>query len=96
MIFATPAEWRRRRAGNIQAARRCREALTMLQHVTIDDVTWLTWPRFTAEDPIVREAVGQWVARARRAHRVALGREPVIPNFIYVNNATTIRGELYV
>ncbi|MDR3620518.1 MAG: hypothetical protein P4L85_14300 [Paludisphaera borealis] len=62
LIASCGAEgWRKNRSGYLQTARNCREALTD------PNGPW----GFGRDDERVKEAVGKWVARARKAHKLA-------------------------
>lgn len=69
------AKWLGKREQAMYMARRTRETLTDPQS---------NW-RYPPDDQRVAAAVRVWVDRARHAHAVAMGREPVIPNVI-INN----------
>jgi hypothetical protein len=77
--------WKRQRRENMQAARACRQALTNPHGY---------W-RYASDDYRVIEAVGSWVARARRAHAIFMGREPIAKSFICIHNDNVKGGQLY-
>jgi hypothetical protein len=81
-----PARWRNLRNSYLKAARDCRRTLTDPQG---------HW-RYAVDDPQVKKAVGFWVQRARRAHAIALGREPITENAVVIQDGQGIRGPLYV
>jgi hypothetical protein len=83
-LFSTE-RWRKNRAGYIEAARGCKEALTR------PDGFW----RYSPDDQRVKDAVGKWVARARRAHAIVMEREPVIQNFVVIDNDQIVQGAAY-
>lgn len=68
--------WRKARTEYMDAARACRDALTRA------DGYWC----YERTDPRVKIALGAWVQRARNAHAIALGRRPVMPNVIIIQN----------
>ena len=68
-------KWIRKRDEAIQMARDTRATLTR------PDGHW----RYPDDDPRVAKAVQFWVDRARRAHAIALGRQPIIRNIV-INN----------
>lgn len=80
------ASWKKKRADNIEAARRCKEVLT-------DANSYWKYP---PDHERVKEAVGTWISRARRCHAIFMGREPVIDNFIYIDGADQGTGPLFV
>lgn len=85
MPFFTAKEWKQRRDYHMIAARECREALTNPEGY------WKLQP----DDARVKEAMRFWVVKARRAHRISLGREPMIENFLYITSNQAIQGALY-
>lgn len=79
------ARWRQKRATNIAMARKTRATLTD---------TASHW-RYAPEDERVQKATAHYVRRARRAHAIAMGREPVIKDIVIVDNGGGYRGPLY-
>jgi len=80
-----PEHWKKYRTAMMTAARGCRIAL-----IRPDGVY-----RLSADDACVKIAVGKWVARARRAHALAMGREPVIERFSFIINEGIAYGSIY-
>lgn len=78
-------EWFKKRDGYMRGARGCKEALTR------SDGFW----RYAADDERVTAAVARWVGKARRAHAVAMGREPITERFTVISNSEVISGALY-
>ncbi len=66
------AHYRKSRKSNMIAARQNRDALTNPEGF---------W-KYAPDDERVKAATAKWVARARHAHAVAMGREPVIRNAV--------------
>lgn len=85
-ILTSAPEWRKKRREYFIAARACRDALTNPEGY---------W-RYDIQDERVKDAVGKWVARARKAHDFSLGRKPVIENFVMMNSQSVYQGNLYV
>lgn len=85
MQLTAKANWKRKRDESLSMARLTRITLTRL------DGFW----GYAPDDIRVAAAVSKWVELARRAHAVYMGREPIIPNFIYINNETVRTGALY-
>lgn len=81
----SPARWRTHRDNAMLSARACRAALT--------DPTGHY--RLAPDDQRVKDAVASWVAKARRAHAIALGREPVIRNMVVVDAEGAVSGAVY-
>ncbi len=77
--------WSKKRDSHIQAARECRAALTD------PSGHW----RYAPTDPRVEKAVRSWIALARRAHAIAMGRKPLIADFTYSGSDGSVRGILY-
>jgi hypothetical protein len=84
-LLTDAAHWRSKRAEYLQGARNCKETLTN------PNGHW----RYPPNDPRVNAAVAKWVIRARNAHAFALGRKPVIPNFLYMGPEGSYQGPLY-
>jgi len=74
--------WRKKRSEYLQYARQCRDTLVTKRGLSVDD-------------EVVKTAVMWWVKRARRAHAIVMGREPVIDNFVAITSHGTYKGELY-
>lgn len=79
--------WREKRAHNLIGARNCRKALT-------NPISSLM-PTYAKDDPVVKEAVGKWVARARRCHAMALGRKPVAENLVIIGRGGMYQGAMF-
>lgn len=75
-----PSHWFKKRDEYMRAARDCRDIL----HRTL-----------SAEDPRVRDAVNIWVSKARRFHAIAMNREPIIRNCIFISGSDVASGALY-
>lgn len=80
-----PEYWRNARKGYMDAARSCCAVLTD------PNGYW----KYKRDDTRVKKALAAWVHRARNAHAFALGRKPVIPNFISINGGQVKQGALY-
>jgi hypothetical protein len=92
--LSTPEQWKKNRASYMEAARSCREALTVPKYSIWNDRE----PHnevFPSDHPVVKEAVGVWVQKSRKAHAFALGRKPVIENFTLIQNGKAASGQLY-
>jgi hypothetical protein len=92
--------WRALRASNMDAARKCRAALTEdkpCSYVGIDGVrhAYVMKARCQPGDPEVNVAVRKWVDRARHAHAIAMGREPVVKNFVFIGQQGAYQGPVY-
>ena len=81
-----PETWKTQRREAMEAARGCRAVLTD------PEGSW----RYAPDDERVRKGVGVWVAKARRAHAIALGRKPVLPQFAYVDETGYRVGPVHV
>lgn len=79
------AHYRNSRRNNMVAARECRAALTSARG---------SW-KYAPDDERVREAVAVWVARARHAHAIAMGRKPAIKNAVAFNYGHVTTGPIY-
>lgn len=84
-LLADPEHWRKARASYMQGARGCKATLTN------PNGYW----RYDPQDPRVKKAVDFWLHRARNAHAFALGRKPVIPNFVCIDGGFVYQGPLY-
>jgi hypothetical protein len=99
-MFTDATRWRALRAGYLEAARKCREALTTDKeccYTGLDGVqrTFVLEARCQPGDPEVKAAVRYWVQRARRAHAIAMGREPVMKNFVFIGQQGAYQGPVY-
>jgi hypothetical protein len=100
------AYWANKRWEYLQAARECRSALIDPRMTLsfawrdcngVDRVlpSEIIPPLCDKDDPSVKDAVGVWVEKARNAHAFALGRKPLISNFVFVDHGVATAGELY-
>ena len=89
MFFTSDEEanafYRSSRADNMDAARACKAALTNPKGF---------W-RYPPDDARVKAAAGEWVRRARRAHRILMGRQPIISKFAVMRDGNGVTGDLY-
>lgn len=92
--------WRTLRAGYLEAARKCRAALTedtQCSYIGLDGTqhAYVMKAKYQPGDPRVHEAVEKWVARAKKAHAFALGREPVVKDFVFIGPEGAYQGPVY-
>ena len=78
------AHWLKNRDACLIGARECRSALTDPQG---------HW-HYARGDERLNTAVGLWVARAREAHRIGMGRRPVIANAVVIDGGLAVAGPL--
>ena len=94
--------WLAKRDVYMEAARECKNALTIDRPYSFTSCGKIFYVSGTArysgqpEHPNVKAAVSVWVAKAKRAHAIAMGREAVIENAIFINNQQSAEGGLYV
>lgn len=81
MILANKTTWQMLRRSYLKAARACRDTLI--------------GRGYKPNDTNVYDAVMFWVKRARRAHAIVMGREPIIDNFVAITSHGTYQGPLY-
>lgn len=81
----TRTTWLTARDNAMIAARENRAALTN------PEGGW----HFASDDARVKAAVGNWVAKARDCHNIALGRRPVIQKVISIRNGQVSEGVAY-
>ncbi len=85
LTFASKATWFKARDEDMKSARSCRAVLTS------PNASW----GYAPDDERVKAAVAYWVRRARNAHAFALGRKPVITEFIAADGEVAVTGPLY-
>jgi hypothetical protein len=85
LSLTTTAHWRKARTDYLTAARQCRDTLT-------DPAGH--W-RYAPHDQRVKAAVQKWIDRAKAAHAISMGRQPVIVKAIVVNQGEAVEGSLY-
>jgi hypothetical protein len=80
------ARWLKQRDLNLEAARKNLAALVN------PDGAW----KYERDHPAVKQANRFWITRARNCHNIALGRIPVLEDFIYIDNNHYSRGAIFV
>lgn len=72
--------WYGKRKEYLQSARDCRDTLINRRGLS-------------ADDEVIKRAIMFWVRRAKRAHNIALRREPIIDNFLCAQGLVKLYAE---
>lgn len=78
--FFTKDHWLKTRNDYLEAARKCQETLISNG----------------ASQERINLGVSKWVARAKNAQAIAMGRKPALPNFLNADQDQTTFGDVYV
>ena len=83
--FFSKDRWFTNRKVYMVAARECRDTLTN------PEGHW----HYASNDGRLKQAVGSWVIKAREAHKIALGRRPMIVKAVVIDGAGLATGSMY-
>jgi hypothetical protein len=86
MAMFLPERWFQKRDEEMEY---CRKNMAVL---TDPNGFW----KYDRRDPRVLKANAHCIERARRCHAIAMGRVPLIKNFIVADESGAVKGDLYV